>query len=298
MNKSTKSGYIAIIGRPNVGKSTLLNTILGQKISITSNKLQTTRHKILGIKTNNNIQAIYLDTPGMHKGRQRALNRYMNRTATSSLLDANVIIFMVEALKWLDDDELALENINKLNCPVILAVNKVDVIKNKNELLPFIEKLNTKFKFHEIIPISAKSGVSVDKLEKVVATLLPTGPFYFSEEQITDKNQRFLVAEIIREKLTRLLGQEVPHDLTVVIENFIEKAKLVRISAIIYVERDGQKAIVIGKAGSKLKEVNTKARLDIEKLLEKKIFLEVWVKVKSGWSDNERSMQELGYNAG
>jgi len=295
MTKQLKSGYVAIIGRPNVGKSTLLNAILGQKISITAHKAQTTRHKILGIKTDNHIQAIYLDTPGMHKERKRALNRYMNKAATSSLLDANVIIFMVEELKWLDDDELALKNISKLTCPVILVVNKVDATKNKNALLPFLEQLNTKFKFQESIPISAKNNINIDKLEQAVATLLPANPFYFPKEQITDKSERFLVAEIIREKLTRLLGQEVPHDLTVAIESFTTKRDLIHIGAIIYVERDGQKAIVIGKAGSKLKEISTKARLDIEKLLHKKVFLEVWVKVKPGWSDSERSMQELGY---
>ena len=297
MNKTTQSGYVAIIGRPNVGKSTLLNTILGQKISITAQKAQTTRHKILGIKTNDNVQAIYLDTPGMHKGQKRALNRYMNKTATDVLHDANVVIFMVEDFKWTEEDELALENISKVTCPVILVINKVDVIKNKNDLLPVLNNLNTKFKFHEIIPISAKNNVNIDKLEAAVAALLPENPFYFSKDQVTDKSERFLVKEIIREKLTRLLGQEVPHDLTVIIESFVEKNKLIRIGAVIYVERDGQKAIVIGKAGSKLKEISTKARLDIEKLLEKKVFLEVWVKVKTGWSDNKDSMQKLGYES-
>lgn len=295
MKQENKSGYVAIIGRSNVGKSTLLNNILGQKISITARKPQTTRHKILGIKTFGATQTIYIDTPGLHQENKRALNNYLNKTAISSLADVNIIIFMVESLKWTEDDDLALKSIRNITCPIILAINKVDTIKNKNELLPFLEKINSKFKFQEIIPLSAKNGINVDKLEQSIAALLPINPFYFSEEQITDKNERFLVAEIIREKLTRFLGQEVPHDLTVVIEKFTEQKKLTRIAATIYVEREGQKAIVIGKAGEKLKVISTKARLDIEKLLNKKVFLEVWVKVKHGWSNDIRSMQELGY---
>jgi GTPase len=295
MKLETKCGYVAIIGRSNVGKSTLLNNILGQKISITARKPQTTRHKILGIKTCDDTQAIYVDTPGLHRENKRALNNYLNKTAVSALLDVNLVVFVVEALKWNDDDDLALKNLSKVTCPIILAINKVDTVKNKNELLPFLEKINAKFKFHEIIPLSAENGVNIDQLEKTVAALLPINPFYYGEEQITDKNERFLVAEIIREKLTRFLGQEVPHDLTVVIESFTEQKKITKIAAIIYVEREGQKAIVIGKGGEKLKVISTNARLDIEKMLNKKVFLNVWVKVKSGWSDSERLMQEFGY---
>jgi len=290
-----KSGYIAIVGRPNVGKSTLLNNILGQKVSITTHKPQTTRHKILGIKTNNNVQAIYLDTPGIHSNCKSVLNSYMNKAATESLLDANIVIFIIEALKWFADDELALKNINKITCPVILVINKVDTIKNKNALLPFLEKISAKFKFHTLIPISAKTSLNIDKLENIVESLLPENPFYFSEEQITDKNERFLVSEIIREKSILLLEQEIPYNLSVIIEEFSEKKRAVYIRALIYVERNSQKIIIVGKNGDNLKDIATKARIDIEKLLNKKVFLEIWVKVKSGWTENANVIQELEY---
>lgn len=287
-------GYVAIVGKPNVGKSTLLNTILGQKISITSRKPQTTRHNILGIKTVGNSQTIYVDTPGLHKNKHHTLNKFMNRSAVSALMGVDIVIFMVEET-WNEADELVLENLRHLTCPVILVINKTDIIKNKNELLPYIEKLHTKFTFNDIIPISAKTRFYVDKLEELITKLLPKNNFYFAEDQITDRSERFLVAEIIREKLTRLLGQELPYAITVEIEQFKEEEYITRIAAIIYVERESQKAIVIGNKGKKLKEISTKARLDIEKLLNKKVFLEVWVKVKQGWADDERSLQSLGY---
>lgn len=293
--KKTYCGYVAIIGRPNVGKSSLLNKILGQKISITARKPQTTRHKILGIKTEKNIQAIYVDTPGFHIGEKRKLNKYMMRAIRSALADVDVIIFVVEGLLWRKDDELILENIIKASCPVILAINKVDKIKDKDKLLPHIKNLNQKFNFDANIPLSAKTGINISELEQVVAELLPMNPFYFAEEQITDKSERFLVAEIIREKLTRLLGQELPHELTVEIEKFEVKEKVINIAAIIYVERQGQKVIIIGKSGEKLKEIGSKARLDIERLLNKKVFLQLWVKVKRGWSDDEQILKGLGY---
>jgi GTP-binding protein Era len=291
----TYCGYVAIIGRPNVGKSTLLNKILGQKISITARKPQITRHKILGIKTKKNIQAIYVDTPGFHRGKKRKLNKYMMQVIRSALADVDVIIFVIDSFIWKEDDELLLENIIKANCPVISAVNKVDQIKNKNKLLPYVKELNKKFNFTTTIPLSAKTGLNISELEQAVAVLLPENPFYFLPEQVTDKSERFLVAEIIREKLTRLLGQELPHQLTVEIEKFDEQEKMTHIAAVIYVERPGQKVIVVGKDGAKLKEIGTKARLDIEKLLDTKVFLQIWVKVKRGWSDDEKILRSLGY---
>lgn len=281
----THCGYIAIVGRPNVGKSTLLNQILGQKISITARKPQTTRHKILGIKTENNIQAIYVDTPGLHKKGKHKLSRFMMREVRSALTDVNVIVFVVDGFDWKAEDQVVLDNIVRLNSPIILAVNKVDLVKNKDQLLPYLEMLSEKYNFAEIIPLSAKKGFNVVNLEQAVAKLLPKNPFYFAKEQITDKSVRFLAAEIIREKLMRFLGQEVPHELTVEIEKFAEKGKITHIYAIIYVEKKGQKAIVVGKDGARLKEIGHKARIDIEKLLDKKVYLQLWVKVKTGWWD-------------
>jgi GTP-binding protein Era len=294
-NKKTYCGYVAIIGRPNVGKSTLLNQILGQKISITARKPQTTRHKILGIKTKENVQAIYVDTPGFHRAKKRKLNKYMLEAIKSALLDVDIIIFVVDSLIWREEDEMVLENIIKTEKPIILTVNKVDRIKDKNKLLPYIQNLNSKFTFSAIIPLSAKTGSNIIELEKVIAKLLPQNPFYFLKEQITDKSERFLVSEIIREKLTRLLGQELPHELTVEIEKFEEQEKIVNIAAVIYVERPGQKVIIVGKKGEKLKEIGSKARIDIEQLLNKKVFLQLWVKVKRGWADDEKVLRDLEY---
>ncbi len=295
MNTKTHCGFITIVGRPNVGKSTLLNKILGQKISITARKPQTTRHQILGIKTENNTQAVYVDTPGIHKHRGKALNRSMMRAVKNSLADVDVIIFMTDTLAWNEDDQQILAMIQKIQTPIILAVNKVDRIKDKKALLPFLQALDEKYQFTAMVPVSAKDGTNVDQLEQDVAKLLPENPFHFAEDQITDRSERFLVTEIIREKLTRLLGQELPHELTVAIESFKEKDKIINIAAVIYVERPGQKIIIIGKKGDKLKEVGTKARLDIEKLLGKKVYLQLWVKIKRGWSDDETMLQNLGY---
>jgi GTPase len=294
-SEGSRCGYIAIVGRPNVGKSTLLNKILGQKISITANKPQTTRHKILGVKTKDNVQAIYVDTPGFHLGQKRALNRFMLKAISNGVADVDLIIFVVEKFGWYEGEDMLLENMAKHQVPIILVLNKVDQIKQKNDLLPHIQMLNKKFAFTDIIPISAQKGKNVEQLEAIVAKLLPNKPFEFPEEQITDRSERFLITEIIREKLTRLLGQEIPHQLTVEIEKFSDEEKITKIGAIIYVERPGQKKIVIGDKGEKLKEVGTKARLDIEKLLDKKVFLQLWVKVKSGWSDDERLLTSMGY---
>jgi GTP-binding protein Era len=295
MKQPPHCGYVAIIGRPNVGKSTLLNHILKQKISITSRKPQTTRHCILGIKTEGNVQTIYVDTPGLHQEVKKALNRYMNRTATAILQDVNVIIFLVEALKWREDDAWILKKLTLSKCPVIVVINKIDKVADKALLLPFLEELSKKFPFTATLPMAALKNDNVQALESLIANLLPESPHFFPDNQITDANDTFLVAEIIREKLTRTLGQELPYALAVQIEEFTKTEQLIRIHALIWVEKISQKTIVIGKNGALLKKVGTAARLEIEARLEKKVFLTLWVKVKESWSNNEQALHSLGY---
>jgi GTP-binding protein Era len=290
-----KCGFVAIVGRPNVGKSTLMNHILKQKISITSSKPQTTRHRILGIKTENNVQTIYVDTPGLHLKAKKAMNRYMNKAADSILQDVDLILFVVEAGKWTDEDENVVAKLSTVSVPVILVVNKVDKLKRKDQLLPFIEEVSKHMSFRDVVPLSAKSGDNVDAVEQIVETCLPEGTAMFPEEQITDKGQRFLAAEMIREKLMRRLRQDLPYALTVEIENFTDEKNMIRIDAVIWVERDSQKGIVIGKSGEILKEVGTQARRDMERLFEKKVHLNLWAKVKKGWADDERMLKSFGY---
>ncbi|MFK5913084.1 MAG: GTPase Era [Woeseiaceae bacterium] len=294
-NKDFQCGYIALIGRPNVGKSTLMNYILGQKISITSHRPQTTRHRIVGIKTTDNAQFVYLDTPGIHDNEKKAMNRYMNRTAGASFKDVDVIVFLVEAMRWTAEDDLVIKRFQNTKSPVILAINKVDLIKKKEDLLPFLEKIRNKFEFKEYIPLSAMKGDNIENLEDILLNYLPVSEPFYSEDQITDRSSRFMASEIIREKLTRNLTQELPYDLTVEIEKFEHDGKILDISAVIWVERKNQKAIIIGKGGGKLKEMGTKARIDMEKLFQDKVFLQLWVKVKSGWSDDVRALNSLGY---
>ncbi|HVV67878.1 MAG TPA: GTPase Era [Gammaproteobacteria bacterium] len=295
MSNEFHCGYVAILGRPNVGKSTLLNHLIGQKISITSRKPQTTRHQILGIKTLESAQILYIDTPGIHKQAHHALNRYMNRVATGAIPGVDVIVFMVDGLQWYEDDDLVLKKIETVDRPVILAVNKIDKIADKTALLPHLEMLSKKRQFAAVVPISAKRQADVMALEQVIVRYLPENPPLFPEDQVTDRSERFLVAEIIREKLMRHLGKELPYALTVEIEQFKQTDKLLRIAAVIYVEKASQKRIVIGEDGELLKAVGTEARLEMEKWLADKIFLQLWVKVKRGWSDDERSLQSLGY---
>lgn len=290
-----RCGYIALIGRPNVGKSTLMNYVLGQKISITSHRPQTTRHRILGIKTTDNAQFVYVDTPGIHGNEKKAMNRYMNRTAGASFKDVDVIVLLVDAMRWTEEDELVIKRLQYVKTPVVLAVNKVDLVKKKEDLLPFIEKIKDKFEFKDIIPVSAMKGDNIEGFENTILEYLPASEAFYDEDQITDRSSRFMAAEIIREKLTRNLSQELPYNLTVEIEKFKNDGKILDISAVIWVERENQKAIIIGKKGSKLKDMGTKARIDMEKLFEQKIFLELWVKVKTGWSDDERALNSLGY---
>lgn len=289
-------GYVALIGRPNVGKSTLMNHLLKQKISITSRKPQTTRHRILGINTTEAGQAIYMDTPGMHDSEKRALNRYLNRTADTTLLGVDVVVWLIDGLSWHEYDEVIFKKLEQAGLPVILAVNKVDKVKDKDEILAFFAEAQHRFPFEHLVPISALKGTNLDQLEKAVMELLPEGELIYPEDQITDRPERFLCAEIVREKLTRRLGDELPYALTVEIERYEEKPGIANIYAIIWVERSTQKNIVIGKEGEMLKKIGTDARHDIEKLIGQKVYLQLWVKIKKGWSDNERALQNLGFN--
>jgi len=295
MNEKTHCGYIAIVGRPNVGKSTLLNCILGRKISITSPKPQTTRNQILGIKTQDSAQAVYIDTPGLHEAGQRAMNRYMNRLASSVIMDADVVVFMIEASRWTGEDDAVLNKLQGTKAPVILVINKVDTLKDKGQLLPLMNKLSEKFSFECIVPVSARKADNITYLEDIIAKLLPQGPHLFPEEQVTDKSIRFQVSEIIREKLIQETEQEVPYSTMVEIESYKENEKLVEINAIIWVEREGQKPIVIGQGGERLKKIGTQARKEIEKIVNQKVFLRLWVKVKDGWTDDERVFRSLDF---
>jgi GTP-binding protein Era len=290
-----RCGFIALVGRPNVGKSTLLNRLIGQKISITSRRPQTTRHRIIGIKTLGNAQLIYVDTPGLHRYSGRAMNRHMNRTATLALQDVDVVVFLVEGLRWMPDDDLVLSELERLDCPVILAVNKVDLIADKETLLPGLQALSRKRVFAHIIPLSARKGDNVAELETCVEALLPVATPFFPEDQVTDRSERFLVAERIREKLFRKLARELPYGLSVEVEHFRRERYSIHIHALIWVERQSQKTIVIGKQGAVLREVGQQARVEIEKMLESKVNLKLWVKVKEGWADDERALKSLGY---
>jgi GTPase len=291
-----RCGYVAIVGRPNVGKSTLLNHILGQKLSITSRKPQTTRHRILGIVTREDTQTVYVDTPGIHGEERKAINRYMNRAATSALKDVDLVLFVVDGLKWSPDDDLVMSKVKASALPVMLVINKVDEVADKEALLPRITELAQQHGFVEVVPVSALRGHNVDRLQELVAARLPVSPPFFPEDQITDRSSRFLAAEIVREKVMRQLGDEVPYEITVEIEEFKQEGKLKRISALILVERDGQKAIVIGDGGQRLKRIGMDARIDMEKLFGGKVMLSLWVKVKGGWSDDERALKSLGYD--
>ncbi|GAB6046867.1 GTPase Era [Methyloparacoccus murrellii] len=290
-----KAGFVALVGRPNVGKSTLLNHLVGQKISITSRRPQTTRHRIHGIKTTEAGQAVYVDTPGIHASEKRAMNRYLNKTAGSALGDVDLVVWLIDRAGWLPEDELVLKRIKAAGVPVILAINKIDRLEDKDALLPFLQQAAASHNFAAMIPFSALKGTNLETLDRTIMDLLPEGDPIFPEDQVTDRSMRFMAAEIVREKLLRALGQEVPHAITVEIEQFRQDGALTRISALIWVERPGQKAIVIGKQGEVLKKVGERARHDLERMLEGKVFLQLWVKVKEGWSDDERALRSLGY---
>jgi len=296
-NPDQSTAFVAIVGRPNVGKSTLINRILGQKISITSKKPQTTRHRILGIETEGDRQIVYVDTPGLHKDEKKAINRLMNRAASSSIGGVELVLFVVEGMRWQEEDEMVLQKLEKANRPVILVVNKVDQVSEKKELLPHIEALAKRFNFAEILPISAKLGDNVENLKKVVHGYAKPGQHHYPEDYVTDRSIRFMTAEIIREKLMRFMGEELPYATTVEIEQYqTAPSGTTHIHALILVEREGQKRMVIGEGGSKLKTIGTEARRDLEPLIGTKVHLKLWVKVKSGWADDERALRSLGYN--
>ena len=291
-----RCGYVAIVGRPNVGKSTLLNHLLGQKISITSRKPQTTRQRVLGIKTEDDHQIIFVDTPGLHKDAEKAINRYMNRAASSAIRDVDLVVMVVDRTAWTDEDSMVLEQIRQSGHPCLLVVNKIDLLDDKSALLPHLQELAGKGQFEAILPVSALRRHNVEELEQEILKFLPVSERFFPEDQITDRSQRFLAAEIVREKIMRQLGEEIPYSISVEIEEFALDGEILHISALIFVERKGQKIILVGEGGSRLRSIGTDARRDMELLFDCKIMLRLWVKVKSGWSDDERALRSLGYD--
>ena len=295
MIPKSKSGYVSIVGKTNAGKSTLLNKILGQKIAITSRKPQTTRHRFLGIKTEKKNQIIFLDTPGFHSGQKRALNRYMNKVASNAMRGVDIILYVVDSLKWGDDDVGRVQSISEETI-IILVINKVDKIEDKNLLLPFIEARSQDGYFSHIIPISALKGSGIEDLLTVICKNLPDGVHLFPEDQVTDISEKFLASEIIREKCINRLGDELPYRISVSIERFSELEKITHIDSAIFVEKQSQKGMLIGKSGSQLKAIGTASRKELEKLLDTKVMLKTWVKVKSGWSDNESLLPSMGYD--
>ncbi len=289
-------GLIAIVGRPNVGKSTLLNALLGQKVSITSRKPQTTRHRILGILTEDNNQAVLVDTPGLHNEEKRAINRLMNRAASSSIVEVELILFLVEGTHWTPDDELVLTKIKQSGAPCILVVNKSDNVQDKEELLPHLQKLAKEYDFKEVVPISAKKGHNLAIIKQICFDCLPESDFWFPDDYITDRSSRFMASEIMREKLMRFTGEELPYSTTVEIEQFKQDEKgVLHINALVLVERNSQKRMIIGNKGEKMKTIGQEARRDMEELFGQRVFLETWVKVKQGWADDERALRSLGY---
>ncbi len=293
-DEAFRTGFVAIVGRPNVGKSTLLNRLIGQKISIVSSKAQTTRHRVTGILTEAGAQFVFVDTPGFQTRHRSALNRVMNRTVTQALKDVDLVFFVVEAGRFVDADRKVLEVI-PADATVVLVINKVDQLRDKAQLLPFIDELRAAREFAEIVPLSAERGQNVDALLKVATPLLPVAPPIFSEDEITDRSERFLAAEFLREKLFRLLGDELPYGIAVEIEKFEVEGRLRRIFAAVIVDKPGHKAMVIGVGGEKLKRISSEARVELERLFDGKVYLEVWVKVRSGWADDERALKSLGY---
>lgn len=295
MMGAERCGLVAIIGRPNVGKSTLLNHLLGQKISITSRKPQTTRHRILGVSTRDEVQTVYVDTPGLHRVEARAINRVMNRAARAAVRDVDVVLMVVERLQWVEEDEQVLQVLRAAAKPALLIINKIDQIDDKAALLPHIARLKDLYPFVAIVPVSALKGSNLAQLEGEVGGLLPEAPHLFPADQVTDRSERFLVAEIIREKLIRQLGEELPYANAVQIEEFSQQGGIIHISGLIIVEKPGQKAIVIGRGGERLKQVGVEARHDMERLLGSKVMLKLWVKVRSGWADDEQHLRSYGY---
>lgn len=289
-----RCGYIAIVGRPNVGKSTLMNTLIGAKVSITSRKAQTTRHRITGIQTKDQTQFVYVDTPGFQTRHSNPLNRTLNRTVTNTLTAADVILFVIEAGTFGAADQQVIELLPK-NVPCVLVINKADRLKDKAILMPFAQKVMAAHPFAALVPVSATLKFQLENLENEIKKHLPFNPPIFAEDDITDRSEKFLATEIVREKLFRLVGDELPYTSTVLIEKFEQEGQLRRVFVAILVDREGHKAMVIGNKGSRLKEISTKSRQDMEKLFGGPVYLELWVKVKSGWADNEAGLRAYGY---
>ncbi len=293
---SFQAGFIAVIGRPNVGKSTLINELIGQKLSITSHRPQTTRHRIHAIDTRDDYQMVFVDTPGIHMGNKKAINSYMNRAASSSIKEVDMILWLVEVDKWTKEDARVLEHVSQVDIPVILCINKIDNLKTAQEVLPFLEKVGQKYQPTELFPLSAFSKKDTSFLRELILKHLPEQALIFDSDFITDRSEKFVVAEFIREKLMRHLADELPYDLTVEIEQYKLDGNMQRISARIFVDKASQKNIVIGNKGEMLKLIGTEARQSIEGFLDRKVFLKLWVKVSSGWSDDKRALASLGYD--
>ena len=293
----SRCAVVAIVGRPNVGKSTLLNHLLGQKLSITSRKPQTTRHQLLGVKTDGDLQVIFVDTPGIHLGQSKAINRAMNKAAASAMTDVDMTLLLCDRTRWTDEDELALQMASGQSGPVALVVNKIDLLSDRNELLPFAAALSERCQFDAVLPVSALRQQGLETLNQYIDQHAPDGPHLFPDDQITDRSQRFMAAELVREKIIRQLGDELPYSSAVEIESFSEDARgVLHINALILVERAGQKKILIGESGERLKSIGTAARKDMERAFEAKVMLKLWVKVKSGWSDDLRALKTLGFD--
>jgi GTP-binding protein Era len=294
--ETQRSGYVALVGRPNVGKSTLMNRILGQKLSIVTAKPQTTRQRISGIKTYSGGQVVYVDTPGIHRMGNKALNRFMNRIARASFLDVDVVLFLVEAGRWTEEDRAVERSLQALDIPVCLVVNKIDTLADKTALLAFLDERSRNHKYSEVFLVSALKGDGIDSMEDVVTSMLPFARPLYDEDQLTDRSERFLAAEFIREQLMQRMHKEIPYALTVEIESFERKDKILRIGAVIWVERESQKGIVIGKRGEALKQAASRARTALESFFGEKVFLETWVRVSRNWSNDERLLKKLGYD--
>ncbi len=294
MNTPFRTGVIAIIGRPNVGKSTLVNALVGAKVSIVSSKPQTTRHRILGVRTEGDAQFIFADTPGFQTQYKSALNTAMNRSVTQARTEVDLVVWLVEARKFTDADRRILPLLPR-DKPVILVVNKVDTVADKTTLFPYLEQLSREYRFAEIVPLSAEKAKDAERLPAILKPYLPEGEPWFAEDDITDRSSRFLAAEIVREKVFRLTGDEIPYAVAVTIEEFSEEPNLFRIGAVVWVDRDAHKPILLGRGGEHIKRISTEARQDMEKLFDRKVFLSLWVKVKGGWADDARLIKQFGY---
>ncbi|MDH5648217.1 MAG: GTPase Era [Gammaproteobacteria bacterium] len=297
MQNAYRSGIVAVVGRPNVGKSTLVNVLVGQKISITSRRPQTTQQRILGIKTSDRYQIVYVDTPGIHPSTGRKLNKVMNKSAIGSLYGVDCIVFMITAKGWTESDEQVLEILRGHKTPIVLAINKLDTLESKEYLMPLIQESNKKegVVFTEIIPLSAKKRINVEELENILLSFLPEQDKLFPEDQVSDRSDKFMAAELIREQIFHIIGQEVPHAVAVGIETFKLEKNIIRVEAVIWVEKSGQKGILIGKNGEKLKRIGTEARKEMEKLFGSKVYLNLWVKVRENWRDSDRALRTLGF---